>query len=460
MRTLYAEDFSQWRNQARVLLGNGITPLEVSWTESVQPSLFGDDPLPPVPTTMRLNVPADFMPLAETIACHRDARKWELLYQLLYRLAHGEKQLLKIATDPLMHALHMMYKAIRRDAHKAKAFVRFRKVEEEGGEHYIAWHQSDHFILSLVAPFFSRRFSSMRWTILTPDQSVSWDGKTLCYGVGVPASEAPQEDALEDVWRSFYRAIFNPARIKLKMMRSEMPVRYWATLPETQIIAEMLSEAPDRVQKMLQHSEGTSRSAANYLPKGEQAIPELRLAAKGCEGCELHHPATQTVFGEGPVDARIMLVGEQPGDEEDRAGNPFVGPAGQLLNQTLSKVGLTRENIYITNAVKHFRFLYKDSFRQHQSPSRYHVQACKAWLTAEIAAIKPALIVCLGNTAARALISPNFMMRDGRGIPVNEAPTLLATYHPSALLRMPEAKRRDAFAEFEQDLQLATRWLS
>lgn len=457
MLILKADDFSQWREQARALLSNHITPLEVSWTAASQPSLFGDVALPPVNAREQPLVSKAFLTLARTITCHRDLRKWELLYQLLFRLTHGEKHLLSISTDPLMLALVRMQQAIRRDAHKAKAFVRFREVNEGDVPHYIAWHQPDHFILPLVAPFFSRRFATMRWTILTPDQSVAWNGEALAYGPGVGAEHAPEEDALEDLWRDYYRATFNPARIKLKMMRREMPVRYWKTLPETGIIPDMLREAPERVAKMLAHTEGQTRSAADFIPP-TQTLPELATAAKACQGCELHHTATQTVFGVGPTDARIMLVGEQPGDEEDRTGTPFIGPAGQLLDEALQHAGLSRESLYITNAVKHFRFLYKDSFRQHQSPSRYHVQACKPWLTAEIAAIKPKLILCLGNTAARALISPNFVMRDGRGVPLGEAPTLLATYHPSALLRLPETARAKAKEEFMTDLRCAAGW--
>lgn len=457
MLILKADDFLQWREQARALLSNHITPLEVSWTAACQPTLFGEIALPVVNVSALPKVPEAFLKLAKTISCHRDDRKWELLYQLLFRLTHGEKHLLSISTDPLMLALVRMQQAIRRDAHKAKAFVRFREVQEGNMPHYIAWHQSDHFILPLVAPFFSRRFATMRWAILTPDQSVAWDGEDLTYGPGMGVEQAPTEDTLEDLWREYYRATFNPARIKLNMMRREMPVRYWKTMPETEIIADLLREAPERVAKMLAHTEGQIRSAADFFPQ-THTLPELANAAKGCEGCELHHHATQTVFGVGPANARIMLVGEQPGDAEDRAGTPFLGPAGQLLDEALHHAGLQRESLYITNAVKHFRFLYQDSFRQHQSPSRYHVQACKPWLNAEIAAIKPKLILCLGNTAARSLISPNFVMRNGRGIPLGEEPTLLATYHPSALLRLPEPARTKAQEEFITDLRCAAGW--
>lgn len=456
MLTLLAQDFAQWREQARALLAHHVTPLEVTWATEVQPGLFAEQTLPSAPADAAITVAPAFMQLAKVIACHRDVRRWDLLYQLLFRLTHGEKNLLKIATDPLVHALGMMEKAIRRDAHKTKAFVRFREVVEDGQPHYIAWHRPDHRVLPLVAGFFSRRFASMVWTILTPDQSIHWDGETLEYGPGVPASEAPPEDALEDLWRDYYRATFNPARIKLKMMKREMPVRHWKTLPETDIIASMLAEAPQRVEAMVKHQQKMEEGAEAFLPE-KRDIPHLRKAAMGCEGCELYKPATQTVFGEGPAHARIMLVGEQPGNEEDLQGHPFVGPAGHVLDAALEEAGLERADLYITNAVKHFRFIYRDSFRQHQSPSPYHMRACKPWLTAEIAAVKPRLVVCLGNTAARSLISPNFIMRDGRGKPVGDTPTLLATYHPSAILRVPKEGRAAMQKQFAHDLTLAAK---
>ena len=457
MRTLLAHDYTMWRAQARALLSAHVTPLDVTWAEEIQPSLFGADILTQSSGTT-LSVPASFFTLAETIACHCDIRRWDLLYQLAFRLTHGEKNLMHIATDPLVHALDIMRKSIRRDAHKAKAFVRFREVKEEGKTHFIAWHEPDHRILPLVGPFFSRRFSDMQWTILTPHASAHWNGYALKYGPGADRSDAPAADQLEDLWRDFYRAIFNPARIKIKTMKREMPVRHWKNLPETEIIADMLAEAPARVQAMLQHSEGSLRSAADFIPP-EYDIETLRVAARGCEGCELHLAAHQTVFGVGPANAKLMIVGEQPGDEEDKQGKPFIGPAGQVLDEALVAAGLQRSDIYITNAVKHFRFLYKDSFRQHQSPSRYHVQACKPWLTAEIMSIKPALVVCLGNTAARSLIQPNFMMKNGRGQLVAGAPPMIATYHPSSILRQPAHLRESHRQDFMTDIEAIASWL-
>ncbi len=454
MFRLRAETLDQWRPQARDMIARGILPTEVAWGDADQFSLFGDDqPLPPS-LGLSFDIPRDFFGLARAVGCHRDPRRWDLLYQLVWRLTHGEKHLLRISTDPLMHALRMMEKAVRRDAHKMKAFVRFRRVMEEDGEHYIAWHRPDHRIMRITAPFFGRRFAAMKWTILTPDESAHWDGEQLHFGPGVPESEAPKDDAMEDLWRDYYRAIFNPARIKIKAMKREMPVRHWHTLPEAGIIPSMLAEAPARVEKMIAHTEGSTTSAADYLPPTLD-LEALREAAKACQGCKLHSMATQTVFGTGPVGASLMLVGEQPGDEEDKKGIPFAGPAGQLLDEALREAGITREDIYITNAVKHFRFLYRDSFRHHRTPSRFHVHACKPWLNAEIVAVKPRAILCLGNTAARALVNPNFVMKDNRGKWIEGEPPLMATYHPAAILRASGAQREELRGWFVEDLREA-----
>lgn len=446
-----AQTLDDWRPQARDMITRGILPHEVGWSDAEQISLFNDTPpLPPI-RKLALHVPPEFFDLARAVGCHRDARRWDLLYQLLWRLTHGEKYLLRISTDPLMHALRMMEKAVRRDAHKMKAFVRFRCVQDGDGEHYIAWHRPDHRIVRYIAPFFMRRFTAMKWTILTSDESVHWDLDKLHFGPGVAEADAPQDDVMEDLWRDYYRAIFNPARIKIKAMKREMPVRHWQTLPETRIIASMLAEAPERVEKMIAHTEGSTISAENFMPPTLD-LGALRTASKACEGCELHSHATQTVFGVGPANARLMLIGEQPGDEEDKQGIPFVGPAGQILDQALAAANLSREDIYITNAVKHFRFLYQDSFRQHQSPSRFHVHACKPWLNAEIAAVKPRAILCLGNTAARALVNPNFVMKDNHGKWLAGEPPLMATYHPSAILRAQGQQQNEFMQYFAEDL--------
>lgn len=459
MYSVHATNQSEWREQARLLLANRIHPQNVQWNDqSPQQSLFAEGPVldraQPVPT-----VPKEFVSLAQTVAHHRYPERWNLLYHMLWRLKYEERHLLRITTDPLTHALYDMAHAVKRDAHKAKAFVRFRQLQTDEGEQYIAWHRPDHYILPVVAPFFQRRFSAMRWSILTPDQSVMWDGEQLHYGPGVPASTVA-DDALEDLWRTYYCSIFNPARISVSAMKREMPVRHWATLPEAVAIHQLLSQAPGRVARMVAHQEGTLQSAADFLP-AERDLDSLQQAAQHCQGCPLHACASRVVFGEGPSHARLMLVGEQPGDEEDKTGRPFVGPAGQVLDRALQEVGLSRDQLYITNAVKHFKYQLKEGMRYHRTPSLKDITGCKPWLMAEMAAVRPSHIVTLGVSAARALVHPNFTLKEGRGQWVNtqEAP-LLPTYHPSAILRARPQDQASLYSLLVSDLAQAARHVS
>jgi DNA polymerase len=212
----------------------------------------------------------------------------------------------------------------------------------------------------------------------------------------------------------------------------------------------------------------------------------LRQAAAGCTACELWEPATQTVFGEGPETARIVFVGEQPGDQEDRTGEPFVGPAGRLLDKALADAGIERRDAYITNAVKHFRFTVKGNRRIHQTPGPEHLRACLPWLESEFEVLKPEVVVCLGATAAKALISPSFRITKDRGQlipwtppgveavppdgeeadddePDEGAPAqtwMLATTHPSAILRTPDEARDDAYDALVSDLTVVARALA
>ena len=298
-------------------------------------------PPPPPGGGEPLRVPREFVSVAQRVSCARDERKWALLYRVLWRLTHGEPQLMQISVDEDAHALYAIDKSVRRDAHKMKAFVRFRKAGPPDDGHYVAWHRPDHLIVRMTAPFFADRFRAMRWTIFTPDESVAWDGRTLAFGAGVPRSQAPSEDAMEELWKTYYAAIFNPARIKVQAMRREMPARHWPTLPETQIINQMLRDAPQRLETMLQHARPTrTATAAPFIPERRE-LPVLAAAANECQGCQIHCNATQAVFGEGPSQAICMFIGEQPGDQEDLAGRPFVGPAGQVLNAALAAAGLS-----------------------------------------------------------------------------------------------------------------------
>ncbi|TDE46266.1 uracil-DNA glycosylase [Nonomuraea mesophila] len=196
-----------------------------------------------------------------------------------------------------------------------------------------------------------------------------------------------------------------------------------------------------------------NNGAARFLP-GRMRLDDLRGAAAHCEGCGLYRNATQTVFGEGPGRAAFMLVGEQPGDQEDRQGHPFVGPAGRVLDRGLREAGIARESVYLTNAVKHFSFTPRGKRRIHQKPTAAEIDACRPWLDAELAVVRPKVVVVLGATAARALLGREFRVTRQRGEPVPLGDALaVATVHPSAVLRAPD--RDGAYEGFLADLRTA-----
>jgi len=214
---------------------------------------------------------------------------------------------------------------------------------------------------------------------------------------------------------------------------------------------------PGRARSAVPRPARRQDTAARFIPPGA-ALAELRAAAAGCTACELYKCATQVVFGEGPAPADIMLVGEQPGDSEDLAGRPFVGPAGRLLDRALADAGIDRGRVFVTNAVKHFKWVLRGKKRIHQKPKIIEIEACRPWLEAEIECVQPQVLICLGATAARALLGRGFRVTRERGKPVasNLAPTVLATVHPSSLLRQPDpAARHEEYRRFVADLAVA-----
>ena len=460
-----AERWEDFRPLARRLLAAGAAPESVHWADAADGGgLFGEPAAPHAAPEAgpEVGVPPAFLKLARSAACHSDPGRWEVLYRILWRLRHGEPRLLGDAADPDVDRLMRWQKAVRRDVHKMKAFVRFRRVDvppgsdRDGppGERFVAWHRPDHRIVRAAAPFFVRRFAPMHWAILTPGESAVWDTRELRFGPGAARSDAPENDPAEELWDTYYRHIFNPARLKVRAMKAELPVRHWPTLPEAAAIPDLIRRAAVRERRMLSTTEGFAMSAAEYLPEDPARradLEALETAAKGCRGCPLYEDATQTVFGRGPADAEIVFVGEQPGDNEDRRGEPFVGPAGQVLSDALEDAGVDRSKVYITNAVKHFKHTLQGSRRIHAKPSAREVTACKPWMEAEFAAIKPKAIVCLGATAAQAILGRDFRITKQRG-EIREtpfSPITTATWHPSAILRAPE---EDATQRMYDDL--------
>ena len=191
-------------------------------------------------------------------------------------------------------------------------------------------------------------------------------------------------------------------------------------------------------------------------------VSNLHAAAQECRACDLWEDATQAVMGEGAPQAHLMLVGEQPGDREDIEGHPFVGPAGRILDQSLERAGIARDDVYITNAVKHFRYKLRGKRRIHQKPDRWQVAACSPWLQAELSAVKPAALVCLGATAGQALLGPHIRIGRDRGRPIESdlAELVTVTTHPSAILRTDDRDREQAMEQFVADLREVAKWLS
>ncbi|NNE90696.1 MAG: UdgX family uracil-DNA binding protein [Verrucomicrobiales bacterium] len=491
MQTVHiSRNFDSWRDAAREHLRLGTDPADLFWDDgTASASLFeisGEKPDVP-PPEREIRLPKSFIDLARWVACHSDPDRWSLLYRLAWRLAIGnERQLLNLETDDDVRRAQILAKAVRRDRHKMTAFVRFRKTgidSKTGREQFVAWFEPNHFIVELTAPFFQKRFASMDWSILTPDRCAHWNGKNLWFTDGISKSEAGvDEDQLEDFWRTYYANIFNPARLKLKAMQAEMPVKYWKNLPEAPLICELTREAALRTTDMIDTGVNHERThVSEKIPKGVPqftAVPqvdpaavfsrcealdirEIRDLAENCRACGICENATQTVFGEGPEDARIMLIGEQPGDGEDIAGRPFVGPAGRLLDEALEDAGLNRDELYITNTVKHFKWksnLRGGKRRIHDKANRGEIEKCKPWVLAEISKVRPEKIILLGATAAQALLGYGFRVSRQRGlVPAADiAETVIATVHPSSLLRIrdPELKQAD-IVRFVEDIRLA-----
>ncbi len=453
-------EFAAWREQARLLLREGIAPDQVeliSEEDDIALTLgFAPPPQPdPSLAVTKPSVPKAFLDLAEIVACHNDPERWQLLYRVLWRL-QNRRTLMANELDEDIARMRRMDHQVRRDLHKMHAFLRFRMVEQDGLEHYIAWYRPDHRILALAVPFFAERFAVMRWTILTGYASAGWDPEThrVTWGPGVLRSQAPPPDELESMWRSYYGSIFNPARLNTRAMKAEMPVRYWAELPELNILPQLLNDADRRVGTMMEQQQ--SLLSNTYVPL-DHTLPVLRDAAPRCEGCELYKPASQVVFGVGLEHAPLMLVGEQPGDEEDKRGLPFIGPAGRVLDQIIEELGFNRAEMYVTNAVKHFKFVQRGSRRIHESPKLSEVTACRPWLLAELDAVKPKIVVCLGATAAKSLLGAKFALMKDRGKVVESpyAPRVIATIHPSAVLRAEGDSKRVLYEFIKQDLALA-----
>ena len=484
VRLASAVDFAGFRRACRALWAEQIAPERVVWqcADDIEGDLFetpGDDDATSASSPPPVHVPPAFLPLAESAILHRDPERFGLLYRLLWRL-QLEPALRGDTLDPDWLRADALSQDVRRDLHKMKAFVRFRPIAEPDGEGaigaplHIAWFEPEHHIVEAVAPFFARRFTAMRWAILTPERSIRWDGAALAFGPGARRDEAPPADAGEQLWLTYYRSIFNPARLKLRALAREMPKRYWKNLPEAELIEPLASSADERSMTMIARgpTDPKRRPATEpqptpghpVTPGGERprSLTALNAALQSCRECPIGEHATQAVGGEGSRQARLMLVGEQPGDQEDLQGRPFVGPAGQLLARALEELAIPRREVYITNAVKHFKFELRGKRRIHKTPTQQEAAACLHWLEREIELVDPGALVALGATAARQLMGTTIsVLRErGRWLVRSDGRRVLITLHPSALLRVEPEDKAAAYAAWLKDLRHAAEHFS
>jgi DNA polymerase len=426
-------DFAHFRATARALLAADVRPEEVSWDNGeATGSLFEAAAIPsagePVP------IPRKLLALLEEASCHREPRRWSLLYRLLWRSTRGGMpRLLDDPADEDVYRVRQLARAVAREVHRMHAFVRFRERKVGGETHYVAWYEPEHHVVRRAAPFFVERFAAMRWTIATPEVAACWNGSELQFVPGPHARPDAAEDGNESLWRTYYAAMFNPARLNERLMTKEVPRHYWANLPEMQNVEALTRDAAARVAAMQEARTDKPRWSDRIVIEPRMRDDDLQA----CRRCPLWARATQAVRGEGPSSAALMLVGEQPGDEEDLAGRPFIGPAGRVLDRAIAQAGLDRGALYLTNAVKHFKWEPRGKRRLHKTPAQREADTCRDWLMDEIAQIRPKAIVALGATAARSLTGQRVSIaaQRGRALHHPSGAGVWISYHPSAILR-------------------------
>jgi DNA polymerase len=428
--------FAQWREAARDLLAAGVAPGDVAWAA---PGLFSGAPaLPPPPhnAVIQLNraqaaphLPRSLMELLHAAACCRVPDRWAVLYRVVWRWQQGDHGVLDAADRDGLR-LQVMVAAVHREEHDMHANIRFRERPADAGlPRFVAWYEPRHEVLEQVARHFASRMGQVSWMIATPEASVLWDGANLHNCGPLVGSAVELDDTGVAPWVAYYRGVY----------ASPAPPRRPAP-PVIPILAA-----------------GSRRDTAAAPGAGK---PEEQQPATldECRRCDLWQHATQPVGGAGSKRARIMLVGEQPGDQEDIAGEPFVGPAGKLLDRVCDEAGVDRSTLYVTNAVKHFKWEPRGKRRMHKTPAQREIEACSYWLDKELAQIKPRVIVALGTTALKSILGTSHVtLKDTIGQALrHEGRWVVTIYHPSYVLRVPDdAAKKAAFKVMVDGLRLA-----
>ncbi len=420
-------DWQGWRSATRALVLAGVAPEDVHWSVRAHP----DDASQELPEgSGGFNVSRTLVAIAALAFQARDPERFALLYRLIWRANAGEK-LLEHKDDPELCRAQGLAYAVRAEAHRMRTLLRFMEVETG---RYLGWYAPAHYVLEANAQLMARRFASLACSIITPDGSAHWQDGAPHFGPGL--AHVADDAALAQWWHAHHATLLREAQRA-------------TSIPE----AEALDEAPRPPDR--------PPIGPVVLPlHADRQLLEATHEAGDCRRCHLYEPATQTVFGEGPADASVLFVGEQPGDQEDTIGRPFVGPAGQIMDRAMEEAGIDRRTIYITNAVKHFKFIPRGKRRIHQTPEEPEIQACRFWLDVERVQLRPKLLVLMGGTAARAVMGRQVTIGRERGRPIEleDGQAAFVTVHPSFLLRVPDedAKVRE-YRAFVRDLEAVRR---
>ncbi|SAL55337.1 phage SPO1 DNA polymerase-related protein [Caballeronia terrestris] len=451
--------YASWRDAARDLLARGISPEGLLWREaSDSATVFGTiDPIPDAPgAPPPVKIARGFLDMIETASCYRVRDRWPFLYKALWRWTQGDRAVASL-DDPDGRRLHEMVEAVQAEETHMKKFLRFRHRDPSlGPPEFISWFEPVHDLLEHAALSFATRMGSATWMIATPHGAAFWDGALLRVDRTSEPEPKPTElaspgeavsgDAIEALWLAYYESTFAPALANAAEMASHMPVRYWKSPPDAKADPALIGRPDPGARR--------DRRPRNVPPEMEVAIdmepldgPSLKTkppSLDACKRCALWRNATQPVGGIGPANARIMLVGEQPGDQEDLTGKPFVGPAGKLLDEALAEAQIPRETLYLTNAVKHFKWEPQGEERVQQQPAQREREACRHWLDEELARVAPKVVVALGATALKSLTGHRTALSEYLGKTIEHRGRLVVpTYHPSYVLRVMDPKVRD-----------------
>ncbi|MFM0503771.1 UdgX family uracil-DNA binding protein [Paraburkholderia caffeinilytica] len=453
-RLLIEPSFAAWRRAARALLRQGVEPSQIEWVESgsnAEPTCTaagsGDTGTYAAPA-----IPRELLSWLKTAACFRAPDRWSLLYRVLWRWTRGERTVLDLG-DPDGSLLDQRIRAIEHETEDLLTLTRFRRRDPStmGLPEFVGWYEPRHDLLERAAVRFAARMGDSTWMLATPHGAVFWNGMLL--RIDQPAMEEPEQAAealpasamtgeaitstpTEALWLAYYASAFNGAPLPV-------PLRYWRMPPAGPPLPARLARERSRLG-----AQNATVTVPHAPPVEYSAVTPPLIEPTGplatCRRCALWRNAKQAVAGAGPATAAIMVVGEQPGEHENQHGEPFTGPAGQLLDVVLARAGLKREALYLTYTVKHYKWETLDHQRVHRTPAWREVEACQYWLEKELTRIAPRVVVTLGATALKALTGAHVNLSEYLGQTIaHEGRLIVPAWHPSYALRTVDARLRD-----------------